>query len=129
MEFHIYDQAYIIMAVMEPTTLFSILSDSTRLRALMLIQAEGEVCVCELTYALDESQPKISRHLALMRNSGIVKSRREGTWMHYRINPCLPGWSKELIKHVFGELIELRPYTDDSKKLQQMNNRPGRKCA
>ena len=111
---------------MEPDSLFSILSDQTRLRALMLIQAEGEACVCEITYALDESQPKISRHLALMRESGIVESRREGTWMHYRINPRLPDWSKEVIKQVFAGLIELSPFRDDQKQLEQMNNRPER---
>ncbi len=76
--------------MMKPELLFNILSDATRLRALMLIQSEGEVCVCELTFALNESQPKISRHLALMRDAGIVQSRREGTWMHYRIGPTLP---------------------------------------
>ncbi|MDX2415939.1 MAG: metalloregulator ArsR/SmtB family transcription factor, partial [Xanthomonadales bacterium] len=59
---------------MKPESLFGILSDPTRLRTLMLIQAEGEVCVCELTFTLNESQPKISRHLALMREAGIVKS-------------------------------------------------------
>ena len=83
---------------MKPETLFGMLSDPTRLRTLMLIQAEGEVCVCELTFTLDESQPKISRHLALMREAGIVESRREGTWMHYRINALLPDWAKEIIR-------------------------------
>ena len=89
---------------MKPETFFSILSDSTRLRALMLIRAEGEVCVCELTFTLSESQPKISRHLALMREAGIVESRREGTWMHYRINPLLPNWAKEVVRNVFDQL-------------------------
>lgn len=111
---------------MEPDSLFSILSDQTRLRSLMLIQAEGEACVCEITYALDESQPKISRHLALMRESGIVESRREGTWMHYRINPRLPDWSRQVIRQVFAALIELSPFRDDQKQLAQMNNRPER---
>lgn len=115
--------------MIKPDSLFGILSDSTRLRALMLIQAEGEVCVCELTFALDESQPKISRHLALMREAGIVESRREGTWMHYRINSSLPYWSKETLKHVHGKLFELSPYRDDMKQLKRMNNRPERACA
>ena len=83
---------------MEPNSIFGILSDLTRLRALMLIQSEGEACVCEMTFALGESQPKISRHLALMRDAGIVEPRREGTWMHYRINPDLPQWAKEIIE-------------------------------
>ena len=87
---------------MKPESLFGILSDPTRLRTLMLIQAEGEVCVCELTFTLNESQPKISRHLALMREAGIVESRREGTWMHYRINPLLPDWAREAIRHSFS---------------------------
>ena len=114
---------------MEPDNLFSILSDQTRLRALMLIQEEGEACVCEITYALDESQPKISRHLALMRESGIVESRREGTWMHYRLNPSLPDWSKEIIKQMHVQLQSLSPFRGDRKQLAQMNNRPERNCA
>ena len=115
--------------MMKPDSFFSILSDPTRLRALMLIQAEGEVCVCELIFALDESQPKISRHLALMREAGMVESRREGTWMYYRINQRLPGWSKETIRHVFDHLSGLNPYKDDKKYLAQMSNRPERNCA
>ena len=114
---------------MEPVNLFSILADQTRLRALMLIQEEGEACVCEITYALDESQPKISRHLALMRESRIVESRREGTWMHYRINPSLPDWSREIIKQMHIQLHSLSPYRGDRKQLTQMNNRPEKNCA
>ncbi len=114
---------------MEPDSLFSILSDQTRLRALMLIQAEGEVCVCELTWALGETQPKISRHLALMRDAGIVEARREGTWMHYRINPGLPGWSRKVVSQVLNEIKGLRPFPDDRKRLKQMHNRPERNCA
>ena len=114
---------------MKPESLFAILSDPTRLRTLMLIQAEGEVCVCELTFTLNESQPKISRHLALMREAGIVESRREGTWMHYRINPLLPDWAKEAIRHIFDQLSMLNPYIDDRNQLTQMINRPERNCA
>jgi len=95
----------------------------------MLIQSEGEVCVCELTFALNESQPKISRHLALMRDMGIVESHREGTWMHYRINPLTPDWAKEVISHVFDQLTGLSPYSDDKQQLAKMNNRPERSCA
>ena len=105
------------------------LSDSTRLRALMLIQSEGEVCVCELTFALNESQPKISRHLALMRDAGMVQSRREGTWMHYRIDPALPEWGKEIIVETHDRLRELKPYEKDRRKLARMKNRPERYCA
>ena len=129
MLFHIYVKAYMIVIMITPDSLFGIFSDSTRLRALMLIQSEGEACVCELTFALQESQPKISRHLALMRDMGIVESRREGTWMHYRISPSLPEWSKEILRQVHARLTTLSPYREDKKQLTQMSNRPERSCA
>jgi len=65
---------------------FVALSDRTRLRILNLIGRE-ELCVCFCVEILGEAQPKISRHLAYLRESGIVASRREGKWMHYRIVP------------------------------------------
>ena len=64
--------------------LFLALADKTRLRILNLIRAD-EVCVCYFTEVLGESQPKISRHLAYLRNAGIVSARREGKWMNYSI--------------------------------------------
>jgi ArsR family transcriptional regulator, arsenate/arsenite/antimonite-responsive transcriptional repressor len=63
---------------------FQALSDNTRLRLLNLI-GEQEVCVCYLVEILGSPQPKISRHLAYLRNAGIISARREGKWMHYRI--------------------------------------------
>lgn len=126
---HIYVMPYIIAPMMEPESLFNVLADPTRLRALMLIQSEGEVCVCELTYALNESQPKISRHLALMRDAGIVRSRREGTWMHYRIEPTLPEWGREIIAQAHDRLYGLCPYRKDRQQLARMNNRPERRRA
>ena len=67
---------------MNLVTLFQALGDATRLRLLNLMAA-GEVCVCYFVEILDETQPKISRHLAYLRRSGLVAARREGKWMHY----------------------------------------------
>lgn len=64
--------------------LFGALADPTRLRLLNLI-AGREVCVCYLVEILRQSQPKISRHLAYLRKAGVVAARREGKWMHYRL--------------------------------------------
>lgn len=64
--------------------LFRALADPTRLRLLNLI-ADREICVCYFVEILKTSQPKISRHLAYLRKAGIVASRREGKWMHYRL--------------------------------------------
>lgn len=60
------------------------LADKTRLRLLNLMR-KNEVCVCFFTEVLGDSQPKISRHLAYLRNAGLVEARRDGKWMHYRI--------------------------------------------
>ena len=109
----------------QPEILFNLLSDSTRLRCLMLLQAEDEACVCEMTFALEESQPKISRHLALMRDAGLVLARRDGTWMHYRLDPSLPAWAAESLKQVFHQLEHLEPYRSDRNRLNEMTSRPG----
>jgi ArsR family transcriptional regulator len=68
----------------EAELLFRALADRTRLRLLNLM-GDDEVCVCFLVEALGMSQPKISRHLAYLRRAGIVAARREGKWMHYRL--------------------------------------------
>lgn len=77
------------MRRLDPSTvplemLFAALADRTRLRLLNLMRGR-EVCVCYFVEILGESQPKISRHLAYLRRAGIVRARREGKWMHYRI--------------------------------------------
>ena len=63
---------------------FLALADKTRLRLLNLL-GNQELCVCYFVEILKQPQPKISRHLAYLRNAGIVEARREGKWMHYRI--------------------------------------------
>jgi ArsR family transcriptional regulator len=66
--------------------LFQALADRTRVRLLNLM-AEGEVCVCFFVEVLDEPQPKISRHLAYLRNTGMVTTSRAGKWISYSIAP------------------------------------------
>jgi ArsR family transcriptional regulator, arsenate/arsenite/antimonite-responsive transcriptional repressor len=68
----------------EMELLFRALADPTRLRLLNLM-GDDEICVCYLVEALNLSQPKISRHLAYLRRAGVVVTRREGKWMHYRV--------------------------------------------
>ena len=82
---------------MDPIVFYKCLADETRLRSLLLIQQETELCVCELIAALGQSQPKISRHLAQLRKYDLVVDRRQGTWVFYRINPALPTWAKDVL--------------------------------
>ncbi len=76
-----------------PHTFLRALSDETRLRIMNLLHAEGEMCVCELTHSLNEAQPKISRHLAIMRDQQVLTDRRQGQWVFYQMNKELPNWS------------------------------------
>lgn len=66
---------------------FRALSDPTRLRILNLLQS-GEVCVCHIVAVLGSPQPTVSRHLAYLRKVGLVATRKEGLWMHYRLAPA-----------------------------------------
>ena len=68
----------------EMESLFKALADTTRLRILGLLLA-GEVCVCDIHESLKIPQSKASRHLAYLRRSGLVETRREGLWIHYRL--------------------------------------------
>ncbi len=85
----------------EMESLFLALADKTRLRLLNLMR-ENEICVCFFTEVLGESQPKVSRHLAYLRNAGIVSARREGKWMNYKIefpeNPYAAGLLKNTLQ-------------------------------
>jgi ArsR family transcriptional regulator len=65
-------------------SLFKALADATRLRILGLLLT-GEVCVCDIHESLKIPQPKASRHLAYLRRTGLVETRREGLWIHYRL--------------------------------------------
>ncbi|MBL4744159.1 MAG: metalloregulator ArsR/SmtB family transcription factor [Cycloclasticus sp.] len=80
--------------MINPVQFYKCLADETRLKSLLLLQSEGELCVCELIEAIQESQPKISRHLAQLRQCELLTDRRQGQWVYYRINPSLPDWAK-----------------------------------
>lgn len=90
----------------------------------MLLLEHGELCVCELTYALDEVQPKISRHLASLRDMHVVIDRRAGQWIYYSINPDLPAWAIDLLEATLAGMKQEKQYLEDMKKLKGMPNRP-----
>lgn len=82
---------------MDAQRIFDAVTDATRRRILALLVAEGELCVCELTFACELGQPKVSRHLGVLRELGLVAPRREGTWMFYRLRSDLPRWVGDLL--------------------------------
>lgn len=84
--------------MIEPELFFKLLSDPTRLRIVLLLHSEGELCVCELVEALDDSQPKISRHLAQLRAHGLLIDSRRGQWVYYSLANHLPAWVNEVLR-------------------------------
>lgn len=82
---------------MNPCQFFKCLADDTRLKSLMIISKIEEACVCDLMSALDLDQPKISRHLAQLRQAGIVLDERRGKWVYYKLHPELPKWARTVL--------------------------------
>lgn len=99
--------------------LFFLLSDETRLRILLLLHQEKELCVCELSHILGGVQPKISRHLSLLRKSGLVLDERRGQWVYYRFNDELDKWVKQIISIACKEAKEQEPYCFDLEKMNE----------
>lgn len=105
-----------------PEVLFRALADTTRLRCLSLLVHHGELCVCDLTQILALSQPKISRHLANLKASQLVKDRRDGTWVYYSLHPELPDWVQEIIKHNLTKLSQHAPFQEDLARIPKSCN-------
>lgn len=109
---------------MLPHQFFKLLADETRVRCLLMIAREQSLCVAELTAALEESQPKISRHLALLRASGVVVDARQGQWVFYRLSDQLPGWMKKQIQGLVDSNCLRAEYQLDIERLTAMKSRP-----
>lgn len=110
--------------MLTPALFFKCLSDETRLRCVTLLQKEGKLCVCELTEALQLSQPKISRHLAQLRQCGLLLDSREGQWVYYQINPKLPEWAFPILENSLQAVEKNGSYSDDYNRLSSMAERP-----
>jgi ArsR family transcriptional regulator len=106
------------MSVPEPTDLFAAFADPTRLRILSLLQAEREICVCDLCEVLGEAQPKVSRHLATLRRVGLVQVRRDGKWKHYSLAQAPSRLHRTLLRCVGSCLGELELLADDRERFR-----------
>ena len=98
--------------------LFKALGDATRLRILRLLMA-GEVCVCDIHEVLGIPQSKASRHLAYLRRTGLVATRREGLWIHYRLAEAadpVVATIRDAATHVLGHVDTLR---NDAARLEK----------
>ena len=111
--------------VITPAMFYKSLAGDIRLKTLLIIAVEKEACVCELMIALNEdSQPKISRHLAELKKMGILSDRKHQQWVFYSINPTLPEWMKQVIMSTV--INEPTFIEQELSQLNAMGDRPTR---
>jgi ArsR family transcriptional regulator, arsenate/arsenite/antimonite-responsive transcriptional repressor len=104
--------------------LYKALSEETRLRIMMLL-TQGELCVCDIQAVLDEPQSKVSRHLAYLKHSGLVTSKRVGVWMHYLIKESADETCMEQLAFMEENLSKLPQFGADRNKLQEFKKQKG----
>jgi len=107
-----------IKRLAEMEGLFKALADATRLRILGLLLT-GEVCVCDIHESLKIPQPKASRHLAYLRRSGLVETRREGLWIHYRLGTLADPVMAAIVDAVRHALTHIDAVQRDGERLQK----------
>lgn len=104
--------------MVEMETLFKALADETRLRILGLLLT-GEVCVCDIHESLRVPQSKASRHLAYLRRSGLVETRRDGLWIHYRLGRLDDPVLSAIVDAVRHALTHVDVVHKDAERLQK----------
>jgi ArsR family transcriptional regulator len=109
------------------TVALDVLSDGTRRHLLALLRLERELCVCEMEAALQEIQPVISRHLALLREAGWVVSRREGRRVYYRL-AAMPDWARLFVRALVAGGVPPRSVRASRALLARFEGRPLRRA-
>lgn len=104
--------------------MFKALSNQTRLRIMVLL-AEKELCVCQLEWALELTQVKVSRHLTVLKNAGLVQDRREGLWIFYSLTKPrneLEGMIHQQLKDYFSQKYD--SFKKDMAKMKECEIKP-----
>jgi ArsR family transcriptional regulator len=102
---------------MNSPEVFRAFADPTRLRILSLLRAQKELCVCDLCAVLGESQPKVSRHLGVLRRARLVEVRREGKWKFYALAGATSPLHRTLLRCVGSCLGEIDELVEDRTRL------------
>ena len=105
------------MKLKDSQKIFAALADETRLRILNLLN-EGELCVCDIIKVLNEPQSKVSRHLAYLRGLGLLETRKDGLWVHYRLSKTASKIYAALLKTVSSCCAEMDECCRDLKVLK-----------
>jgi ArsR family transcriptional regulator, arsenate/arsenite/antimonite-responsive transcriptional repressor len=102
------------------TRLLKALADPVRLRLINLLAGGREICVCHLHEALEVPQPTVSRHLAYLRKSGLVSTRKDGLWVHYRLAKPASALHRSLL--VCIELADVTTFEQDRQRLDRVTS-------
>jgi ArsR family transcriptional regulator len=94
----------------------------------MMLLTQGELCVCDLMFVLDEPQSKVSRHLAYLKHSGLTNSKRAGVWMHYRLKEPADDAHKVQIDFLKQKLSQLPQFRMDREELLELKKQGGCKA-
>ncbi len=108
----------------ELVTIFKALSDETRLRIVKLLE-KGELCVCDITAALDMVQPKVSFHLCALKDAGFIRDRKQGRWIHYSLNES--DLFRRMLLFSICERVPAAAVAEDRKRLSQFLDEKKRK--
>jgi ArsR family transcriptional regulator len=111
---------------MNAPDLFGAFANPTRLRILNLLQQQKEICVCDLCEVLGEAQPKVSRHLAILRSTGLVQVRAEAKWKFYALAQPMTPLHRTLLRCVRTCLAGLNELAADRGRLAGIE--PRRRC-
>lgn len=82
---------------MDTVSILGALAEPTRLSAMRILGDEGEHCVCELMKKLDATQSRMSRHMQVLKQAGLVTDRRDAQWVRYRLNTSMDGAARALV--------------------------------
>ncbi len=110
----------------DTVAVFKAMADEFRLSALLLIRDQGPLCVCELTEAFDAPQPKVSRHLATLRDAGLLDTERRGQWIYYSLNLQIPPWLVRVLDETASSNRGLIQQAQE--RLLVMADRPAVRC-
>ena len=103
---------------------FAAFSDPTRLRILHLLR-DGELCVGDLVTILDMPQPTVSRHLAYLRRSALVETRKHGLWMYYSLAPAKSEFHRKLLDCLTACFIDVPELKADARKAIKLRKADG----
>ena len=91
------------------------LADGSRLRVIMALTDNEELCVCQITEMLNLAMPTVSRHMSVLQNAGLVKSRKDSRWVYYRLSEVFP---PQCLKWLKDALIDLENIAWDKKRME-----------